>query len=74
MRVTLYGELVRRFGNEVLFSVAANMGDASTFGIRGQVWFPMHQIRYYLRAKDGFDAIVCSVVLAQLKGQSCPCP
>lgn len=73
MLVTLYGELIRRFGNEVLFSVAVRLGDAARFGIRGQVWFPMNQVRYYLRAHDGFDAIECHVALAQLKGQSCPC-
>lgn len=71
MRATFYGELIARSGENILFSVAARLGDAPLYGIRGQIWLEMGDVQYHLRAREEFDAVVCSLKLAQELANSC---
>ena len=70
----IFGEVVRRTGKELLLSVAIHKGDAREFGLCGQVWFPLAQVRIFRDPASGLERLNVPTELALLKARSCqPC-
>lgn len=68
--ITLYGQIVRDTGRDILFVVANDRGDARAFGLCGEHWFGKRQVKELPR-EDGFDRIEAPASLVLQKAKPC---
>jgi hypothetical protein len=62
-----YGEVITRNSREVLFSIAARLGDAPKLGLQGQVWFPLACIQVTRDPETELDFLIVPTELALLR-------